>query len=394
MSSEIRSRRRLEDPLEPSDAFGQEIPSPQTGLQVDDDIPQKKIKRQKLNYLQAVPIALFVLGVFFIFLLLAASNLIELCSRAVFYKVNPENVDQEPVDIFKDFRFHWQRPPKVPKGPRSIPRTSPFVRKPSKESVWSKSSVISAFKGVAASNKKVASVSRKPSLDDLQSSQLTVELFLSSQDNDGGYCGQTWNHVSEQFPQELVRMSVNYIGGGPNRDEADGCVGGFVECAANQAQLCAQKHLQGQKKFMALLECQSKALKMVTKNFDTCLKQVEATTQETQDIADCRATGEGMQLFIDSVEYSKQAIPFNKHRRGCIMRILDRHGTEKERCTREKGIYQESRCTYLNMNPVPGFVFQLCKHLSDFSMLVNICEPLFAGKRVEHDDSGLETLRV
>eukprot|EP00854_Cymbomonas_tetramitiformis_P010080 gene10080-11932_t len=357
MSSEIRSRRRLEDPLEPSDAFGQEIPSPQTGLQVDDDIPQKKIKRQKLNYLQAVPIALFVLGVFFIFLLLAASNLIELCSRAVFYKVNPENVDQEPVDIFKDFRFHWQRPPKVPKGPRSIPRTSPFVRKPSKESVWSKSSVISAFKGVAASNKKVASVSRKPSLDDLQSSQLTVELFLSSQDNDGGYCGQTWNHVSEQFPQELVRMSVNYIGGGPNRDEADGCVGGFVECAANQAQLCAQKHLQGQKKFMALLECQSKALKMVTKNFDTCLKQgtvryvdlahallqtdvpsspsahmfagfafaclehnqsvtsgvvellcrqVEATTQETQDIADCRATGEGMQLFIDSVEYSKQ----------------------------------------------------------------------------------------
>jgi len=48
---------------------------------------------------------------------------------------------------------------------------------------------------------------------------LTVELFLSSKSVDSGTCATLWSQVAANFPEELVRVSLSYTGGGITKDK-------------------------------------------------------------------------------------------------------------------------------------------------------------------------------
>jgi hypothetical protein len=48
---------------------------------------------------------------------------------------------------------------------------------------------------------------------------LTVELFLSSKSVDSGTCATLWSQVAALFPEELMRVSLSYTGGGLGKDK-------------------------------------------------------------------------------------------------------------------------------------------------------------------------------
>jgi effector-binding domain-containing protein len=48
---------------------------------------------------------------------------------------------------------------------------------------------------------------------------LTVELFLSSKSVDSGTCATLWSQVAANFPEELMRVSLSYTGGGITKDK-------------------------------------------------------------------------------------------------------------------------------------------------------------------------------
>jgi len=74
--------------------------------------------------------------------------------------------------------------------------------------------------------------------------QVTVELFLMSHCSDSAFCANLWKGITQEFPRDQVRVAVNYIGGGLERNKASMCLRGDLECDGNICGLCAQKYLR------------------------------------------------------------------------------------------------------------------------------------------------------